>query len=105
MAKLDTLAKLIAEILAAVTVAGPSGVELFLKLESLLNLGPDEQANVAAAIKAGLAADAETIAAGSMETTGGSVRTNILRIAFRTSKLKPTRPLRSSSPVSSSPAP
>ena len=40
-----------------------AGVELFLKLESLLNLGPDEQANVAAAIKAGLAADAETIAA------------------------------------------
>ncbi|PYV76612.1 MAG: hypothetical protein DMG96_13505 [Acidobacteria bacterium] len=63
MAKLDTLAKLIAEILAAVAVAGPSGVELFLKLESLLNLGPDEQANVAAAIKAGLAADTETIAA------------------------------------------
>ena len=63
MAKLDTLAKLIAEILAAVAVAGPSGVELFLKLESLLNLGPDEQANVAAAIKAGLTADAETIAA------------------------------------------
>ena len=63
MAKLDALAKLIAEILAAVAVAGPSGVELFLKLESLLNLGPDEQANVAAAIKAGLAADTETIAA------------------------------------------
>ena len=63
MARLDTLAKLIAEILAAVAVAGPSGVELFLKLESLLNLGPDEQANVAAAIKAGLAADTETIAA------------------------------------------
>ena len=59
----DRPAKLIAEILAAVTVAGPSGVELFLKLESLLNLGPDEQANVAAAIKAGLTADAETIAA------------------------------------------
>ena len=33
MAKLETLAKLIAEILAAVTVAGPSGVELFLKLD------------------------------------------------------------------------
>ncbi len=46
MAKLDTLAKLIAEILAAVTVAGPSGVELFLKLESLLNLGPDEPVGV-----------------------------------------------------------
>jgi hypothetical protein len=32
-------------------------------LQSLFNLGPDEQANVAAAIKAGLAADTNTIAA------------------------------------------
>ncbi len=65
MAKLDArgIAELIAEILAAVTAVGPAGIELFLKLESMFNLGPDEQANVAAAIKAGLAADAETIAA------------------------------------------
>ena len=32
-------------------------------MEALLHLGSDEQANVAAAIKAGLDADAETIAA------------------------------------------
>jgi hypothetical protein len=65
MAKLDAqgIASLISELLAAVSAAGPLGIELYLKLESLLNLGPDEQANVAAAIKAGLAADAETIAA------------------------------------------
>ena len=42
---------------------GPAGVELYLKLESLFNLGSDEQANVVAAIKAGLAADTDTIAA------------------------------------------
>ncbi len=65
MAKLDAqgMANLISEILAAVTTVGPAGVELFLKLGSLFQLGPDEQANVAAAIKAGLAADADTIAA------------------------------------------
>ena len=65
MAKLDALGitSLIAEILAAITAAGPAGIELFLKLESMFNLGPDEQANVAAAIKAGLDADAGTIAA------------------------------------------
>jgi hypothetical protein len=65
MARLDAagIAALIAEILAAVTAVGPAGLDLYLKLESLFNLGPDEQANVAAAIKAGLAADGETIAA------------------------------------------
>ena len=54
---------MIAEILAAITAVGPAGLDLYLKLESLLTLGPDEQANVAGAIKAGLAADADTIAA------------------------------------------
>ncbi len=65
MAKLvaQGMANLISEILAAVTTVGPAGMELFLKLESLFQLGPDEQANVAAAIRAGLAADADSIAA------------------------------------------
>jgi hypothetical protein len=62
MAK-QSIENLISEILAAVIALGPAGIELFLKLESLFSLGPDEQANVAAAIKAGLAADAETVAA------------------------------------------
>jgi hypothetical protein len=64
MAKLDaqSIENLISEILAAVIALGPAGIELFLKLESLFSLGPDEQANVAAAIKAGLAADAGTVA-------------------------------------------
>lgn len=57
------VALLIEEILAAISAIGPAGIELYLKLESLFNLGPDEQANVAAAIKAGLAADTDTIAA------------------------------------------
>ena len=57
------IALLVEELLAAISAVGPLGVELFLKLESLLQLGPNEAANVAAAIKAGLAADAETIAA------------------------------------------
>ncbi len=57
------IANLIEAILAAITTLGPVGVDLYLKLEHLFQLGPDEQANVAAAIKAGLAADAETIAA------------------------------------------
>ncbi len=65
MAKLDAqgITNLISELLAAVKTLGPAGIELFLKLESLFNLGQDEQANVAAAIKAGLAADADTITA------------------------------------------
>ncbi len=64
MAKLDAegFAKLIQAILAAITAVGPLGIDLYLKLEQLLQLGPDEQANVAAAIKAGLAADENTIA-------------------------------------------
>lgn len=57
------IALLIEEILGAIAAVGPAGVELYLKLESLFNLGSDEQANVAAAIKAGLAADTDTIAA------------------------------------------
>lgn len=65
MAKLDAqgFAALVEAILAAVTAIGPLGVDLYLKLQSLFQLGPDEQANVAAAVKAGLSADADTIAA------------------------------------------
>ena len=65
MAQLDAqgIANLIQAILAAVTAVGPLGVDLYLKLEQLFQLGPDEQANVAAAIKNGLAADAQTVAA------------------------------------------
>jgi hypothetical protein len=65
MAELDAqgIANLIQAILAVITTVGPLGVDLYLKLEQLFQLGPDEQANVAAAIKAGLAADEVTVAA------------------------------------------
>ena len=65
MAQLDpqAIANLIQAILAAITTIGPLGVDLYLKLEQLFQLGPDEQANVAAAIKSALAADADTVAA------------------------------------------
>jgi len=59
----QAIALLVEELLAAISAVGPLGVELYLKLQSLLHLGPDEQANVVAAIKAGLAADEETITA------------------------------------------
>jgi hypothetical protein len=62
MAKLDT-AQLIAQLLNSILAIGPAGLDLFLKLDSLRNLGPDEQTNVANAIKAGLAADADALAA------------------------------------------
>jgi len=64
MAQLDAqgIANLIQAVLAAITAVGPLGADLYLKLEQLFQLGPDEQANVAAAIKAGLAADADTVA-------------------------------------------
>jgi hypothetical protein len=57
------IALLIQAIVAAINAVGPLGVDLYLKLEQLFQLGPDEQANVAASIKAGLAADESTIAA------------------------------------------
>jgi|GEM_PF-5715444 len=65
MGKLDAqgIAVLIGQLLTGISAVGPIGIELFLKLEALFHLGPDEQANVAAAIKAGLDADSETIAA------------------------------------------
>jgi hypothetical protein len=63
MASAQGIALLIEEIVGAISAVGPLGVDLYLKLESLFNLGSDEQANVAAAIKAGLAADTDTISA------------------------------------------
>lgn len=62
MAKLSS-AQLIVELINAILAIGPAGLDLFLKLDSLRSLGPDEQTNVANAIKAGLAADADAIAA------------------------------------------
>ena len=41
---------------------GPLAVDLFVKLEGLMNLGPDEKQNIANAIASANAADADTIA-------------------------------------------
>jgi hypothetical protein len=54
--------QLIDEIVALIAQGGPVVLELFLKLESLLNLGPDEKQNIANAIAASNAADQDTIA-------------------------------------------
>jgi len=54
--------QLIEEIVALIVQLGPLGMQLFLKLEGLLNLGPDEKQNIANAIAAANQADAETIA-------------------------------------------
>lgn len=52
---------LIAEIASLVAQLGPLAVELIAKLEPLLNLGPDEKVNIANAIAAANAANADTI--------------------------------------------
>lgn len=52
----------IEELVSLIVQIGPLGVSLFLKLENLLNLGPDEKQNIANAIAASNGADADTIA-------------------------------------------
>lgn len=52
---------LIEEIVALILQLGPLAVDLFTKLEPLLNLGPDEKQNIANAIAASNKADQDTI--------------------------------------------
>lgn len=52
---------LLAEIVSLVSQLGPLAVELIMKLEPLLNLGPDEKQNIANAIAAANAANQDTI--------------------------------------------
>ena len=54
-------AGLVEEIVALIVQLGPLAVDLFLKLEGLLNLTPDEKQNIANAIAAANQADAQTI--------------------------------------------
>lgn len=54
-------ANLIEEIAALIVEGGQLAFSLYLKLEPLLNLGPDEKQNIANAIAASNKADAETI--------------------------------------------
>jgi L-cysteine desulfidase len=53
--------QLIEEIVALIVQLGPLAVDLFVKLEGLLNLGPDEKKNIANAIAAAQTADQDTI--------------------------------------------
>lgn len=55
--------ELIASIASLIAQLGPLAVELFVKLEGLMNLGPDEKQNIANAIASADQADADTIAA------------------------------------------
>lgn len=54
--------QLIEEIVALIVQLGPLAVDLFVKLEGLLNLTPDEKKNIANAIAAANAADQDTVA-------------------------------------------
>jgi hypothetical protein len=64
--------QLLEEIIALIVQLGPLAVDLFVKLEGLLNLTPDEKKNIANAIAASTAADQDTIArvAAWMKTNG-----------------------------------
>lgn len=53
--------QLIEEIVGLIVQLGPLAVDLFVKLEGLLNIGPDEKQNIANAIAASNAADQDTI--------------------------------------------
>lgn len=53
--------QLLQEIVTLILQLGPLGVSLFMKLEGLMTLGPDEKANIANAIAASNAADQDTL--------------------------------------------
>jgi hypothetical protein len=53
--------QLIEEIAALVLQLGPLAVDLIVKLEGSMNLGPDDKTNIANAITASDQADADTI--------------------------------------------
>lgn len=53
--------QLISEIVSLILTLGPLGVDLFVKLEGLLNLTPDEKTNIANAISVSNKADQDTI--------------------------------------------
>jgi L-cysteine desulfidase len=53
--------QLLSEIVALILQLGPLAVDLVVKLEGLLNLGPDEKANIANAIAASNKADQDTM--------------------------------------------
>lgn len=54
-------AQLINEVIALILSGGPLVLNFFLKIEGLLNLGPDEKQNIANAIASANATDQDTI--------------------------------------------
>lgn len=54
--------QLISEIAALILQLGPLAIDLIVKLEGLLNLSPDEKANIAKAITESNTTDTATIA-------------------------------------------
>jgi len=51
----------IAEITALILQLGPVALEFFIKIESLLNLGPDDKANIANALAAANTSNQDTL--------------------------------------------
>jgi hypothetical protein len=51
---------LAAEIISLIEAGGTLALDLYLKLEQIAQLGPDEQANIAAQISTALAIDEDT---------------------------------------------
>jgi hypothetical protein len=72
---------LIAEIASLIAQLGPLGLQLFLKLEGTLNLGPDEKANVANAIAAANNADQDVLnsVAAWMQSNGFKPQTTFVK--------------------------
>jgi hypothetical protein len=62
MSDKKTTAELINEIVALILSGGAVVMDFYLKIEPLLNLGPDEKQNIANAVAASNAADEDTIA-------------------------------------------
>lgn len=52
--------KFIEELIQLITLGGSTAVDLYLKLEPLVHLGPDEKANIAKAIVASDSADEDS---------------------------------------------
>lgn len=56
----------ISAIISLIVEAGAAGMSLWMKLEPLLNLGPDEKANIAKGVAAANQADDATISAATL---------------------------------------
>ncbi len=69
-----------AEIAALLIQLGPVALQFFLAIESRLNLGPDEKQNIANAIAASNASDADTLARVSVWMTANGFKATFVAI-------------------------